>query len=36
MFSVNVKFSVPLLCVYVCILLERPSPKWSILCWVGC
>jgi len=27
MFSVNVKFSVPLLCVYVCILLERPSPK---------
>jgi len=32
--SVKVKLTVPLLCAWFC--LERPSPKWLILCLARC
>jgi len=30
----QVNFTVLLLCVYVCILPEKASTKWHILCWM--
>ena len=35
-FSIKVKLYVPLLCICALHCLERPSPKWPILCRVGC